>query len=142
MQHDVVDLFQAALDLESGDVIVVPCRDYKEMEQIRGAFYRELKRLRYLSKELAAEMGIHRKVENNIYAVVLSKLKTKVARAFIVTSIGKVKELAKVERKEAKRIEQLMLEDGYSPDQIDEYKKSQVDFSMSDFEEEEEDEDV
>ena len=137
MQHDVVDLFQAALELDSGDVIVIPCRGFKEMEAIRTAFYRELTKLRHLSKDLAAEIGVHRKIADDTYSVVLSKMKTEVSRAFIITSIGKVKEIDKVKVKEAKRLEQLMIEDGYSQNQIDEHKKSQVDFSLPEDEEEE-----
>jgi len=128
MQHDIASLFQAALVMESEHTIVIPCRDYKEMESIRAGFYRERNTLKKLSSDLAAEIGIHRRVESGTYAVVLAKLKTQVSRAYLVTREGEVTEIKRTETDEAKRIEDLMLQDGYTTEEIDEYKKSTGEF--------------
>jgi len=137
MQHDTASLFQTALTMNTEDTIVVPCRDYREMESIRRAFYRELKLLKKLSSDLAAEIGIHRRIESGTHAVVLSKLKTQVARAYLVTKDGRVTEISRSKTDETERIAELMEQDGYSTEEVNEYKKSQGIFSDLDEEEEE-----
>ena len=129
MQHDLTDLFQKTFELTPGDVIVIPCRDFSEMEAIRRSLYREMAKLRKMSKELANEIGIHRRNEEGSYAVALTRRKTSVTRAFVVSKKGGVSEIPhKAESEEVKRIEQLMLKDGYSIEDIKEYKQSAVDF--------------
>ena len=128
MQHDTASLFQTALVMNSGEVIVVPCRDYREMEAIRSSFYRERRVLKKISSDLAAEIGIHRRVEHGTHAVVLSKLAMRVSRAYLVTKDGTVTEIEREKTSEAERIAELMLEDGCSAEEVYEYRKSQGEF--------------
>ena len=130
MQHNISDIFHQAFDLPPGDTIVIPCRDFKEMEQVRGAFYRELEKLRRLSPELSGLIAIHRRQKKGHYAVVISRRPDKLDIAFIVSKDGKVVELEnrKAVEEEKERVEKLMAEDGYSPEQIKEYKRKAVDF--------------
>ena len=137
MQHDTASLFQTALTMNSGEVIVVPCRDFREMEAIRSSFYRERRTLKKLSSDLAAEIGIHRRIEDGTHAVVLSKLTMKVPRAYLVTKDGTVTELERDKTDQVERIAELMLQDGCSAEEIYEYRKSQRIFSDLDEEEEE-----
>jgi len=123
-KYDLKDLFQQAFELKMDDSLIIACRDYKEMERIRIAFYREWNKLRKLSSDLADEIQIRRVIKDNYHAVTLSRLPVKGITAFILTGEGKVKEISS-EDKELERIERLMKDDGYSDEEIKTYKKSQ-----------------
>jgi len=126
MQYDLRDLFQAALALNYSESIVVPCADFKEVENVRMALYRELKKLAKISTDLAAEVRISRIIKGSYHAITLSKIRIKRYDAFVVSGEGKPKPVKFVEKKEKERMEQLMLEDGYTPEQIAEYKKKEL----------------
>ena len=126
MQYDLRDLFQAALALEYDESIVVPCADFKEVENVRMALYRELKKLAKISTDLSAEVRISRIIKGSYHAISISKIRIKRYSAFVVSGEGKPQPVKFSEKKERDRMEQLMLDDGYTPERIKEYKRKEL----------------
>jgi len=121
MQHNPEELFQLALQMKDDETIVIPCRDYKEMEVIRVRLYAELRKLRDMSKELAAEVKITRTTRNKANAIVLAKRPLKIQDAFLVRGDGSVEVIIPGgKRDELERRKELMGEDGLSPEEIEE----------------------
>ncbi len=121
MQHNPEELFQLALQMADDETIVIPCRDYKEMEVIRTRLYKELRKLRDISRELASEVTITRTTKNNSCVIVLAKRPLRINDAFLVRGDGSVEVIIPgKKRDEEMRIRELMAEDGMSPEEIDE----------------------
>jgi len=126
-KYNLKDLFQQALTLRPDESIVIPCRDFRETERTRGAFYRELNAMRRISRELAEDIRVTRIMKANYFAVVISKVPKEALAAFLVKGSGEIEEIKPEEQeKEPERIERLMREDGFSEGEINAYKQSQA----------------
>jgi hypothetical protein len=126
IKYDLKDLFQAAFDLEPEDSIVIPCKDFREVERVRVALYRELNKLRRISTEIADEIRVSRINKGSNYAVALTRVPGVVTSAFLITGNGKIREVTKGKDKELERIEQLMKDDGYTREEIEAYKANEA----------------
>jgi hypothetical protein len=138
-KYDLKEVFQSAFDLKPEDSIVIPCRDFRETERIRNALYREVSKLRKISSDLADEIRIKRVINGSNYAIILSRVPGRVNTAFLITGDGKIQEVSKDKDRELDRIEKLMREDGYSEEEIKDYKASEAN-SIPQMEKEEQDE--
>lgn len=125
-RYDLKDLFQQALNLKLDESIVIPCRDFRETERTRNAFYRELNAMRRISPDLAEEIRISRIMKNKYFAVSLSRVQREALSAFLITEDGRIEQIErKVKEEDLERIERLMREDGYSEEDIENYMKNQ-----------------
>jgi len=116
--HKPEDLFQRALDLTPGDLIIIPCLNYKHMEAVRQSLYRQKWRLISIDPALAHKVIITRRVDKDSHQVTLSQLMP-VPDAYILYKDGTMETLMPDATGELERMTKLMVKDGCSQEEID-----------------------
>ncbi len=113
---NAIDILAEGIKLERGEHIIIDFTTFNDMETMRSALGRELKKMRQAAPTIVSDLLVQREssVATNIF-------KLKLARVSRPTSITKVKkdgteeDLTK-ETPEEKRIRLLMEKDGVSPE--------------------------
>ena len=115
------EVIQAVLQLDPGDMVVVPCIGYNHMESLRIALYRAKAKLKNISSELSDEVIITRSTKNDRYSIILSRCPI-LETAYILRKTGKVENLSDYDpENELFRIQKMMRADGKSEKEIDKF---------------------
>lgn len=124
MKTSPADIFNYVVEtLPDGETLSIDCENSSQLDRIRMALYRQRSKLEKIAPELATTITISKRVKDGSYSIVIGK-DVESIELFTFDQAGNKQPLT-LETKDAgiknDRIRQLMLKEGKSEEEIEEY---------------------
>lgn len=131
MKANPADIFNYVVEsLPNGETLAIKCNDERQVDRIRTALYRQRAKFEKIAPMAASVITISKRTDSKDFAVIIGK-NIESFKFSIIDKDGNESSLnttitGNIEEIQKRRIEQLMLDEGKSEEEIKEYFQNQA----------------